>query len=105
MNKYFFVIVLLLTSLIFAGDFGFISGTITDKNSGDTLPGVQIVIEGTDYGAVTNIDGYYEIYKVPPGEYELFIEYLGYTSIQVMGVNVVADSTTTLDLKMDQGNI
>ena len=105
MNKYFIVIILFLTSLLFAGDFGFIAGTVTDKNSGETLPGVQLIIEGTDYGAVTNIDGYYEIYKVPPGEYELFIEYLGYTSIKVMGVKVTADSTTTLDLKMDQGNI
>ena len=105
MNKYFIVIILFLTSLLFAGDFGFIAGTVTDKNSGETLPGVQIIIEGTDYGAVTNIDGYYEIYKVPPGQYELFIEYLGYTSIKVMGVKVTADSTTTLDLKMDQGNI
>ena len=105
MNKYFIVIILFLTSLLFAGDFGFIAGTVTDKNSGETLPGVQIIIEGTDYGAVTNIDGYYEIYKVPPGQYELFIEYLGYTSIKVMGVKVTADSTTILDLKMDQGNI
>jgi hypothetical protein len=103
MRKYFIIII--FTSFLFGGDFGFIAGTVTDKNSGETLPGVQVIIEGTDYGAVTNIDGYYEIYKVPPGKYELFIEYLGYTSIKVLGVQVVADSTTTLDLKMDQGNI
>ncbi|MBN1406667.1 MAG: carboxypeptidase-like regulatory domain-containing protein [Calditrichaceae bacterium] len=105
MNKFFMLIVLFLTSFLFANDFGFIAGTVVDKNTGETLPGVQIIIEGTDYGAVTNIEGYYEIYKVPPGEYELFIEYLGYTSIKVMGVKVVADSTTAINLKMDQGNI
>jgi hypothetical protein len=91
--------------MLIAEDFGFIAGTITDKETSETLPGVQIVIEGTDYGAVTNIEGYYEIYKVPPGKYELFVEYLGYTSVKIIGVEVTADSTTTVDLKMDQGNI
>ena len=105
MNKYFIMILFVFASLLIAKDFGFIAGTVVDKNSGETLPGVQVIIEGTDYGAVTNIDGYYEIYKVPPGEYELFIEYLGYTSIKVLSVQVVADSTTTIDLEMDQGNI
>lgn len=95
----------LFASMLIAGDFGFIAGIVTDKETGDTLPGVQVIVEGTDYGAVTNIDGYYEIYKVPPGEYELFVDYLGYTSIKVMGVKVISDSTTTIDLNMDQGNI
>lgn len=96
---------IIFASVLFAEDFGYISGIVTDKNTGETLPGVQVIIEGTDHGAVTNIDGYYEIYKVPPGEYELFIEYLGYTSIKVLGVEVVVDSTTILNLQMDQGNI
>lgn len=105
MKKYIAVIIFIFASYLVAGDFGIISGTVIDKNSDEPLPGVQIIIEGTDYGAVTNIEGYYEIYKVPPGKYELFVEYLGYTSIQILGVQVVADSTTKLDLKMDQGNI
>jgi hypothetical protein len=105
MKKYLIAMIFILASFLMAEDFGFIVGTVTDENSGETLPGVQVVIEGTDYGAVTNIDGYYEIYKVPPGKYELFVEYLGFTSIKVLGVEVFADSTTTLNLKMDQGNI
>ena len=105
MRKFSILITCLFASILIAEDFGFIAGTITDKNNDETLPGVQIVVEGTNYGSVTNIEGYYEIYKVPAGKYELFVEYLGYTSIKIIGVEVVADSITTLDLKMDQGNI
>ncbi len=99
------LMIYICASILIAGDFGFIAGIVTDKETGETLPGVQVIVEGTDYGAVTNIEGYYEIYKVPAGDYELFVDYLGYTSIKVMGVKVVSDSITKIDHKMDQGNI
>jgi len=95
---------LILTSIVLANDFGFISGVVTDKVTGEPLPGVQIVVEKTDCGAVTNLDGVYEIYRIPPGKHELFVEYLGYTSIRILNVQVVADSITKLDIAMDQGN-
>jgi len=104
MKKIILVFLILISSITFAKEFGFISGTIIDKETGDTLPGVQIIVEGTDCGAVTNLEGFYEIYNIPPGKYDLFIEYLGYNSVKVVGIEVSADSTTTFDLKLDQGS-
>lgn len=91
-------------SFALAKDFGFIAGIVTDKDSGEPLPGVQIIIEGTDCGAVSNLEGYYEIYNIPPGKHELFVEYLGYTSLKIMNVEVFADSTTKLNILMDQSS-
>jgi hypothetical protein len=99
------IAVLFLVSILFAEDSGIITGTISDKDTGETLPGVQITIENTDLGAVTNIDGYFEIHKIPAGKYELFVEYLGYTSIKILGVDVAGDSTTTVNLKMELANL
>ena len=38
-----------------------VSGTVTDAGSGETLPGVSVVLEGTDTGTTTNLDGEFEL--------------------------------------------
>lgn len=43
----------------FAGNTGKIAGLVKDAQTGETLVGVNIVIEGTSMGAATNIDGHY----------------------------------------------
>jgi TonB-linked SusC/RagA family outer membrane protein len=55
-----------------------VSGTITD-NSGP-LPGVSIVIKGTNIGTESDFDGKYTI-KVNSGD-ALVFRYLGYTTVQ-----------------------
>ena len=41
-----------------------VSGTVTD-DSGQTLPGVAVVVKGTTQGTVTNVDGEYSISIIP----------------------------------------
>lgn len=38
-----------------------IKGIVTDGESGESLPGVSIMIRGTNTGTITDIDGHYEI--------------------------------------------
>lgn len=42
-----------------------VRGTVTDGNTNETLPGVNVFIKGTTQGASTDIDGKYEIQNVP----------------------------------------
>ena len=44
-----------------------IEGTITDQSTGQSMAGVQVTVEGTRLGNVTNADGYYCILNIPPG--------------------------------------
>jgi CarboxypepD_reg-like domain len=96
------VALILSTPLIFAGTTGKITGTITDADNGEPLPGVNVVLEGTTMGAVTNLDGYYVILNVPPGGYTLKASYIGYTAERVTNVIVKIDLTTTQDFKLKQ---
>ncbi len=57
-----------------------IQGKITDKSTGDPLPGANVLIQGTAIGAATNLDGKYYISKVPPGNYTLNVTFIGYKS-------------------------
>ena len=89
----------LLVPVALAGTTGKISGRVIDP-SGEPLPGVQIVIEGTSTGTVTDIDGYYDIINVRPGTYALVFKYVGFADTRVQEVEVTVDKTTTIDVTM-----
>jgi hypothetical protein len=56
-----------------------ITGTVKDATSGDPLPGVNVIIEGTTIGVITDIDGKFSI-DVPSSNAVLVFSFVGYTS-------------------------
>lgn len=90
----------LLTSLVCALLFSLsayaqvnVSGTVTDSQTGELLPGVNVFIQGLQRGDATNLQGRYSINNVPAGTYTLVATYVGYesftTSLVVGSQNVV----------------
>ena len=60
---------------------GTVTGRVTDtKNEG--IPGVTVVIEGTQLGSSTDVDGNYTISNVPAGGRVLVISFVGYTTVR-----------------------
>ncbi len=55
-----------------------ISGTVTDAESGETLPGVNIFIVELQRGAATDADGNYTIPNVSAGTYTVRATFVGY---------------------------
>ena len=51
--------VLCLSVSLIAGTTGKITGRVTDAETGQPMPGVNVTIEGSSMGAVTNLDGYW----------------------------------------------
>jgi outer membrane receptor protein involved in Fe transport len=98
------VLILLMTlmSLVYAGTTGKISGKIVDAESGDGLPGVNVVIEGTTLGAATNVNGDYFIIGVPPALYSISARMIGYQTLSYEQVKVSIDKTTSLNFKLNQ---
>ncbi len=96
------VLVLMIVPVAFAGTTGKIAGIIKDKQTGEPLPGVNVLIEGTTLGASTDIDGYYVIVNVPVGVHQMKVSYIGYKEILIYNVRVVADATTRYDFDMEQ---
>jgi TonB-dependent starch-binding outer membrane protein SusC len=71
-----------------------ITGTVTDTNTGDPIPGVNVIVSGTTNGTTTNIDGYYTLSGIPQNA-QLSFSFIGYTSTQV---NI--GSKTVIDIKL-----
>ncbi len=80
---------------------GRIGGKITDAETKEALPGVNVIVKGTYYGAATDIDGNFTIRAMNPGQYTIVVSMIGYKKIENTGVRVLAGQTTNLDLQLE----
>jgi TonB-linked SusC/RagA family outer membrane protein len=81
---------------------GTITGTVTDADTGEPLPGVSVAVEGTQLGAATGADGTYQIPGVEPGTYTVRASFVGYGDETEQAVEVSEGATTTVDFTMTQ---
>jgi len=81
---------------------GKVSGRVTDAASGETIPGVNVFIDGTGQGAATNLDGEYVIIGVRPDSYTLSFSFIGYQTTRVENVRVRIDLTTDVDVELQE---
>ena len=104
LKSYLFLIALLacmaVVNLLYAGTTGKISGVVSDAVTGEPLIGANVIIQGTTIGMATDIDGNYVMLNLAPGDYTLVVSMIGYQQVQLNGVHVSIDLTTTLDVKM-----
>lgn len=81
-----------------------VSGTVTDADTGEGLPGATVQLKGTQTGTVSDINGLFRI-SVPDNATTLVVSYIGYdqteidlTSGAVQNINVqLKESAEALD--------
>jgi TonB-linked SusC/RagA family outer membrane protein len=76
-----------------------ITGKVTDAGTGESLPGVNVIVEGTTVGTTSDGKGQFTI-NVPDANSNLIFSYVGYTS-QTVAVNgrEVVDVILSADIK------
>jgi outer membrane receptor protein involved in Fe transport len=103
MKKIFTVLLVILSSfIIYSQETGSISGTIKDANSGEALPGVNVIVKGTYYGAATDINGKFKISNISVGSYNIEISLIGYKSVQYTGTQIEADKNKDLSVRLEE---
>ena len=101
----FLIIISCSLSYTFAGTTGKITGKVTDSKTKEALPFVNVIVEGTNLGAATDIDGNYVILNVPPGKYNIRAQYIGYQTVLVENIEVNIDLTTTVDFELSESTV
>lgn len=76
-----------------------VSGVVTDAESGETLPGVNILVEGTSEGTSTNAEGEYTI-NIPDGGEQLVFTFVGYDE-QRVDINGRSEINVELELSVE----
>ncbi|MCW8823537.1 MAG: carboxypeptidase-like regulatory domain-containing protein, partial [Ignavibacteriaceae bacterium] len=103
--KFFLSLLIISNQLIFAGTTGRLAGRITDTATGEPLPFVNVVLMGTTLGAATDIDGYYSILNIPPGNYVVKASAIGYNSVSYQDVKISIDLTTTINFQLSEASV
>ncbi|MCH8010968.1 MAG: TonB-dependent receptor [Candidatus Marinimicrobia bacterium] len=87
----------LVSTSAWGGQTGKVTGRITDAETGEPLPGANVLLEETSMGASTDLEGYYVILNVRPGTYDLKVSMMGYWGQMGEGLKVSLDVTTKMD--------
>ena len=93
MKKYFLLMLsvfVALSSIAKPQDY-FLSGKITDKQTGKTLSGATVFFSDLKLGTITNKDGEYKI-SIPQGSHVVEVSYMGYAT-QVQTITIQAATT------------
>ncbi|MSS73333.1 MAG: hypothetical protein EXS64_17860 [Candidatus Latescibacteria bacterium] len=83
-----------------AAEVGRIEGLVTDARTGEPLLGVNVAVEGTRLGAVTDASGAYQVLNVQPGVYTLKVSLIGYEKASRRGVGVRAGEAVTAPISL-----
>ncbi len=81
---------------------GTVEGTVTDEETGELMPGVNVSLMGTTKGAATDESGKYRITGIAEGQYRIKATYLGYANFESDPVAVEGGETITFDISMEE---
>ncbi len=92
-----FITVLTFRTILFSQEKGSITGRIIDSKTGEGIIGANVLLEGTNLGAASDIEGNYLINNIPVGIYNLNITYISYSKTQIKSVEVISEKTIAIN--------
>ncbi len=96
---------LLLVATLSYSQEGSIAGRVTSEAGGDPLPGVNVVLQGTVRGGVTDASGEFRISRLSPGTYTLAFSLVGYQRQRLPNVTVAAGGETIVDVTLKEAPV
>lgn len=95
------LVALLLPLSVLAQDgIGSIAGRVMDATTGEPLPGANVIVEGTQHGAATGLDGTYRVIDIPVGRYTVTARFVGYET-QEAEIVIRPGYTATVHFDLD----
>ena len=105
-KRYIFSIVVVLflgVQGLFA-QHGVVRGFVYEEESGEPAMFCNVILEGTLYGGSTDVNGYFVISKIDPGNYTLLITYLGFDTIAKQ-VKVTANNIVSKNYYLSKSSV
>src|SRR6218665_21603 len=98
---------LLSFNLFFAGAFaqyGAISGSVKEAKTQEGVIGAAVRLDSLQEGTVTDVNGNFEIKKVPTGLHSLTITFVGMTPKTIPRIRVEADKVSSVNTELEDDN-
>ena len=74
-----------------------VTGTVTDKSSGEGMPGVAVIVDGSGLGVFTGVDGSYTVSADPANDVLIF-SFVGFSTLRV-----ALKGATSLNTSLESG--
>ncbi|MBT8229774.1 MAG: TonB-dependent receptor [Bacteroidia bacterium] len=91
--------ILLLIPINLHSQTGTVRGTLTDENTGETIPFANIIVNETASGFTTDLDGAFSI-DLEPGTYSLSTSYVGFADLMISDIVVKAGEIIRVDMQL-----
>lgn len=102
MKKLLLTVLLISTSLLAFAQKGTIRGAVKDAKTKEALIGCTVQVNGTQLGAVTDLEGSFIIQNVPAGLHQVQVSYVSYQTKAIPNVRVESGNTTTIDTELQE---
>lgn len=104
--RHFFALVFLF--LLFQGlhsqSGSTVKGFVYDKSNGEPVPFCNVYFQGTSIGANTDINGFFNINRIPEGNYRLIVSSFDFDTLRE-SISVSANSIITKKLYVNKGGV
>lgn len=80
---------------------GTIRGFVYDQGNGEPIIFTNVYLYQTTYGGATDVNGYFVISHIPPGDYALMVTFMGYDTLR-MPVTVKPNDVITKQLYLNE---
>ena len=101
LSPFLLLLICLCAGNAWSGTTGKLTGVVVDQ-SGEPLPGANVVIKELRRGASADSEGRYFILSVDPGTYRVEASLVGYQSIAQEDVKMIVDFTTTVSFRLEE---
>lgn len=79
-------------------------GHVLDKETGEHLPFITIMLKGTTIGTTTDNSGHYFLKNLPEGKFTIEYKFLGYKTV-TREVNLIKGKTLEVNVEMEEDRI
>lgn len=94
----------MVATLLGFGQSASISGQVTDKLSGEGIPGVHVVINDTQQGSYTDFQGHFKLSQTP-GTYQLHFSAIGYETVSLSDFKLTANEVVDLRIELQEDEV
>ncbi len=104
MNRLTLFVFVIFSSIELLAQTGTVRGFVYEETSGEPAMFSNVVLEGTKIGGVTDANGFFNLSKVPVGQYKLLVTYIGFESKEEV-IEVKADKILNKKFYLSESSI
>ena len=97
MNKYLFYFLLVFHAGLYSQNIGSLTGTVIDGESGLPLEGATVTVDKSNFFAVTDQNGFFEILDLPTTTYNITARFIGFKIQTKFNIIVKSAGNRNLD--------